>query len=132
MRYNKWISTGVVILLVLSCFLPWYRLEWLDLTITGMQAGEKFGKPAYWHFILSFFFLLFVFVPRVWAKQWNVFIAAVNCAWTARNFFALAMCSGGECPERQYGIWLLLIAGILLLIVSLFPDIKIPGEKSKQ
>ena len=128
----KWIGVAATCLLVLACFLPWFHLAWLDLTVTGLKAGEKFGKPAYWHFVFAFFFIVFNLIPRVWAKQWNVFIAAINCAWTARNFFALAMCSGGECPARQYGIWLLLAAAIGMLIASLFPDVELPGEKTRQ
>ncbi len=127
----KWIGVAAALLLIVACFLPWYYLDWKNFTITGLEAGDKFGRPAYWHFVFSVFFLFFSFIPRIWAKQWNVFIAAVNCAWTARNFFALAMCSGGECPARQAGIWLLLIASLLMMLSTLFPDIKLHREKSK-
>jgi hypothetical protein len=129
-KFGKYVGAAAVLLLVVSCFLPWYRLEWKDVTVSGMDAAH-FGKPAYWHFVFAFFFLLFHFIPRVWAKQWNVFMAAINCAWTARNFFAMAICSGGECPERQAGIWLLVLASLLMLAASLFPNVPLPQEKNK-
>ena len=130
MKYSKYLGAFSVILLVVSCFIPWYRLEWKDVTITGMDAVQ-FGKPAYWHFVFAAFYLVFNFIPRIWAKQWNVFFAAINCAWTARNLFALAICSGGECPQRQAGIWLLLVSSLLMLFASFFPDVQVPREKNK-
>jgi hypothetical protein len=130
MKYSKYVGALGVVLLVVSCFLPWYFLEWRNLTVTGMDAVQ-FGKPAYWHFVFAAFYFVFTFIPRIWAKQWNVFFAAINCAWTARNFFALAICSGGECPQRQAGIWLLVAAALIMLFTSLFPDVKLPQEKSR-
>jgi predicted branched-subunit amino acid permease len=117
-------------LLIVSCFMPWYYLDWKNFTITGIEAGEKFGKPAYWHFVFTSLFLVLSFIQRIWAKQWNVFVAAINCAWMVRNFFALAMCSAGNCPQRQTGIWLLLISSVIMMLASLFPDMKIPQEKT--
>lgn len=129
MKYSTWIGLVGVTLLIIACFLPWYELPWKAYTVTGMEAGT-FGKPAYLHFICAGVFLILGFVPRIWAKQWNVFIAAINCAWMARNFFALAICSAGECPRRQFGIWLLVVSSLMMLFASLFPDIKIPREKT--
>ncbi len=120
----KWIGMAGAAALVISCFLPWYRLDWLGFTLTGLEA-DKFGKPAYWHFVFSFFYLLFSFIPRIWAKQWNLFFSAGNLAWALRNFFVIAICSGGECPERQLGIWLILIASILMLFGAFFPGVKL-------
>lgn len=129
MKYMKWIGTAGAALLVISCFMPWYLISWQHFTITGVHAGEKLGKPAYWHFVCTFIFLLFTFTPRIWAKQWNVFIAAINLAWMVRNFFALAVCSGGECPQREAGIWLLLLASVMMMVSALFPDMKIEGNR---
>lgn len=121
----KWIGVGAAILLVVSCFAPWYYLEWKEQYISGLLIDNRFGKPAYWHFVFVFLFLIFTLINRIWAKQWNVFIAAINCAWMIRNFFVLAVCSGGNCPERQYGIWLVLIASIMMLLSALFPDLPV-------
>jgi hypothetical protein len=130
MKYIKWAGVIAAVLLIIACFLPWYTIGWKNITITGTEAGDKLGKPAYWHFVFTIFFLLFTFIPRIWAKQWNVFIAAVNVAWMIRNFFALAVCNGGFCPERQSGIWMVLISSVVMLLSSLFPDFKIQQKKS--
>ena len=129
MKYMKWVGLAAALLLIGSCFMPWYSIGWKNITISGVEAGEKLGKPGYWHFVFAGFFLLFTLIPKIWAKQWNLFIVAMNMAWVIRNFFALAACSGGECPERQWGIWLVLISSVLMLLAALFPGIKIPEKK---
>ena len=129
MKYMKWVGVLAALLLVSSCFMPWYSIDWRNITISGVEAGEKLGKPGYWHFVFAFFFLLFTWIPKIWAKQWNLFIAAMNMAWMIRNFFALAACSGGECPERLWGIWLVLISSTFMLLAALFPRIKVPVKE---
>ena len=130
MKYINWVGLFAVFLLIAACFMPWYHLAWLDFSVTGLHAGANFGKPAYWHFVFSFFYIILHFIPRIWAKQWNVFIAAINVAWMLRNFFALAICSGGECPEREAGIWLLLVASLLMLIAALFPQVSLKKKNT--
>ncbi|HMU46325.1 MAG TPA: hypothetical protein PKC72_08160 [Chitinophagaceae bacterium] len=132
MKYLKWIGIGSAILLVIACFMPWYHLGWKDLTISGVEGGGKFGKPGYWHFVFGFFFLFFSLIPKIWAKQWNLLIVALNVAWMIRNFFMLAICSGGDCPQRQYGIWLLFFASLLMLLSALFPGMRIPQHTNAE
>jgi len=89
---------------------------------------DKFCKPSYTHFVLSFFFIIFHFIPRLWAKRSNLLVVALNIAWAIRNYFIISMCREGDCPEKQIGLWLVLLASILILIAALFPDIKLKEE----
>ena len=128
MRYMKWIGLAVAALLVVSCFSPWVFIESRNITISGIDAGgTNFGKPGYFHFVLTAFFLFFHFVPRVWAKRSNFFITALNLAFAIRNFFMISACEGGECPEKKTGIYLMLLASVLMLVAALFPDMKAKG-----
>ena len=129
MRYMKWIGLMAVILLVVSCFFPWVIITSKNIVVSGVDsAGTNFGKPGYAHFVLGFFFTIFHFIPRVWAKRWNILIVALNIAWAVRNYFIISMCREGECPEKQTGLWLVLIASTLMLFAALFPDIKLKEE----
>jgi hypothetical protein len=133
MRYMKWIGLLAVILLVVSCFTPWVIIQSKNIVVSGIDsAGTNFGKPGYVHFILSVFFIVFHFIQKLWAKRWNILIVALNIAWAARNFFIISMCREGDCPEKQIGLWLVLIASVLMLLAALFPDIKlIENRKDK-
>jgi hypothetical protein len=126
----KWIGLLAVILLIVSCFTPWVIINSKNIVVSGIDSsGTNFGKPGYTHFILGFFFTIFHFIPKIWAKRWNLLIVALNIAWAVRNFFIISMCREGECPEKQIGLWLVLIASSLMLIAALFPSIELKEEK---
>jgi len=130
MRYMKWVGLVAVILLVVSCFLPWVIIPSKNIIVSGVDStGTNFGKPGYTHFVLSFFFVIFHIVPKLWAKRVNLLIVALNIAWAIRNYFIITMCREGECPQKQIGLWLVMLASVLMLIAALFPDIKLKEEK---
>ena len=129
MRYMKWIGLVAVILLVVSCFLPWVIIISKNIVVSGVDStGTNFGKPGYTHFVLSFFFIIFHFIPKLWAKRVNLLIVALNIAWAIRNFFIISMCREGECPEKQIGLWLVMLASALMLVAALFPDVRLKEE----
>src|SRR5436190_23604407 len=102
MRYMKWIGLAAAALLIVSCFSPWVVIESRNITVSGMESkGTNFGKPAYFHFIMTVFFLACTFIPRVWAKRTNFLITALNLAWAIRNYFIISACHGGDCPEKK-------------------------------
>jgi len=126
----KWIGLFAVILLAVSCFLRWVIISSQNITVSGVDAtGTNFGKPGYAHFLLGFFFLIFHFIPKLWAKRWNLVIVALNIAWAVRNYLIISMCREGECPEKKIGLWLVVIASALMLVAALFPDIKLKEDK---
>lgn len=132
MRYRKWIGFAAGVLLILACFSPWVFIVSRNITVTGIQAtGTNFGKPGYFHILCAFFFLLFHLITRIWAKRTNLLVAALNAAWAIRNFFLIAACQGGECPEKKVGLYLVLLASLVMMITTFFPDMKMNSEKGK-
>ena len=122
----KWIGILAAIALIIACFFPWVFIETKNITVTGIEStGTSFGKPGYFHFFLAAFYILFTLIPRVWAKRWNLLIVALNIAWAARNYFIISSCSGGECPEKKAGLYIVLISSIGMLVAALLPKIKI-------
>jgi hypothetical protein len=131
MRYMKWFGLAAAVLLTISCFTPWVIIESRHITVSGVDAsGTNYGKPGYFHFVLVFMFLVCTVVPKVGFKRLNLFVTALNLGWAIRNFFVLSTCSGGECPARQMGLWLALMASVIMLVSALFPDMKIPAKKT--
>jgi hypothetical protein len=122
MRYSTGLGIAAVLLLVIACFMPWVLIPSKQLVISGMDAsGTRYGKPGYLHLLLGFFYLIFTLIPAVWAKRFNLLVVAFNLAWALRNFLILSLCRGGECPERQAGLYLVAMAGVLMLVAALFP-----------
>ena len=126
----KWIGVLAAVLLVVSCFTPWVIIESKNITVSGIDAtGTNYGKPGYFHFIMVFFFLLFSFIQKIWAKRFNLIVVGLNLAWAVRNYFVINACSGGECPVKQSGFWLMLLSSLLLLVASFFPDVELKQDK---
>jgi hypothetical protein len=126
MRLMKWLGPAAALSLLISCFSVWVFIASKNITVSGVDTtGTNFGKPAYLHFVLIPFFILFSLIPRVWAKRANLGITAMNLAWAIRNYFMVTACSGGECPEKRIGLYLVLAGALLMLLASFFPDIKL-------
>jgi len=122
----KWVGFLATIALIAACFFPWVFIESKNITVTGIQsAGTSFGKPAYFHFVMAAFYLVFNFTPRIWAKRVNLLIVALNIGWTARNYFLISACAGGECPEKKVGLYIVVISSVAMMVVTLFPKIEL-------
>ena len=107
MKYSQLLGCIAVILLAAVCYLPWSYIAEKNILITGMSApGTIYGKPGLMHFVLGVFLLFFFIIPKIWAKRINVFIAAINLAWSVRNYILLSTCYMGECPQRKAGLFL--------------------------
>ena len=131
MRWMKWTGIASAVLLVISCFLTWVVIVSRNIVVTGVYAaGTNYGKPGYFNLLMTLFFLAFTLTPKIWAKRINLLVTAMNLAWAVRNYFIISTCSAGECPEKHTGIFLLLLASVLMLVSSMFPDLKLPEQKS--
>ena len=141
MRLRTTFSFVAVILLILTCFLPWLRVSGRGLMFRGVDEIKmvvggavtkeiNWGRPAYFHLFWAVFFLLFLFIKNGWARWALLGAAAFNMAWTVRNFFLLPLCSGSiDCPEKATGLYLLPLAGVLLFIAASLSDGKAMNSK---
>ncbi|MBI5857489.1 MAG: hypothetical protein HZB42_07545 [Sphingobacteriales bacterium] len=133
MRYMKWIGLAAAMLLVVSCFNTWVIIDSKNITVSGIDAtGTNFGKPGYFHFIMTGLFLVFNFVQKIWAKRANLLITALNIGWAVRNYFIISACSGGECPEKKSSIYLVVLASVLMLVSAMLPDISLNQVEKKK
>jgi hypothetical protein len=133
MRYMKWIGLAAAVLLIVSCFIPWVFIEARNITVSGMDAtGTNFGKPGYFHLLMTVLFLFCSFIQKIGAKRTNLLITALNLGWAIRNYFIITACQGGDCPEKKTGIFLILLASILMMVSALFPDMKLSEQKNNR
>ena len=130
MRWMKWIGLISALLLIFSCFFPWVIIISKGITIRGVETtGTNFGKPGYFHLFLSFLFIVFNFIERIWAKRINIFVVAINLAWAIRNYIIISACQGGECPEKKMALYAVVLGSILMLVTALFPDIEVQNHQ---
>lgn len=131
MSWKKILGFLSAVGVIVACFLPWASINSMHIAISGVNTqGTGFGKPGYLHISFVLLFLVTFFIKSVGAKRFALIFVGLNFAWAIRNFIVIGSCEAGECPEKLGGLYLLLIASILLLISGLFPDIKLKGEKN--
>lgn len=130
MRFSSWIGAAAAALLVWACFTEWVYIAALGKTISGLDAsGTNFGKPGKLHVSLAILTGILFILPFVWAKRANIFLCAFNLAFAIRNYIIITMCSGGECPEKRAGIYLIMVASVLMLLMSFLPAGKKIGNQ---
>ena len=130
MKYAQLIGIIASAAIIGICYLPWSFIASQQIMITGLSApGTDFGRPGMMNIYLSSVAILLFIIPKIWAKRTNIFIGGINLAWSFRNYLVLSTCLAGDCPEQQYGLWLLLAASVLVLLATFFPKIKLPETK---
>ncbi|HVZ57301.1 MAG TPA: hypothetical protein VG870_11625 [Chitinophagaceae bacterium] len=132
MRWFTWIALLAILLLLVSCFMPWVFIASRNLVVSGLRSeGTNYGKPGYFHFLMAVFYLAFTFIQRIWAKRFNLLVAGLNIAWALRNFILLSTCQMGECPERRAGLYLALFSSAAMLVAAVFPDMPLKKKEER-
>jgi hypothetical protein len=132
MKYSKWIGIFGVLLLFLAAYMPWITIVSKGINITGMNtAGTNFGKPALMNIMVSVVSAAFFLSSSVMAKRANLFFCAFNLAWSIRNFVIVTMCRAGECPEKKWGLYLLMVSAVIIMLASFLPDVKLKPEEEE-
>jgi hypothetical protein len=134
MKYSKWIGLLAVIIVIIACYMPWVYIPSAKLEIGGMfsSAKQNFGKPGLMNIICCTVSAVFFLLPKIWAKRTNIFFCGFNIAWAIRNFILLSRCYMGDCPVRQTGLYILLIASSLAMLMSFFPDTEIKEKEDNE
>lgn len=129
MKYYKQIGLIACVLLVISCFLPWAFYPDLHKSFNGFFSEmDIYGKPGKVFIFFAVLSAILIFLNKVWAKRTLIFLAAFNVGYLIRTYILYTSCYRAFCPEKQYGLYLLIVGCVLLLIVSFFPNLKLKDE----
>ena len=100
---------------------------------TGFETENNvYGKPGKIFIYICIIAIAFFLTPKVWAKRWNVLICTIILAYAVKSFILFSACYRGICPEKQPGIWLMLVSACLTLVFALLPDLKIKDKSSPE
>jgi hypothetical protein len=130
MKYYKVIGVLACIALFASCFMPWAYYPDLQKSFTGFFSEKNiYGRPGVVFTFFASVSILLIFINKIWAKRIFIFIQALNIGYLLKTYAIFTSCYKGYCPEKQYGLYFLIISSIVLLLVSFFPDIQLTEEK---
>ncbi len=132
MKYYKLIGFTACVLLVVSCFLPWTYYADLNKSFTGFFTEKnQYGKPGLFFSFVAVCSVVLILIDKIWAKRVHIIFAAITIGYLIKTYIQFTSCYIGYCPEKKFGIYILIAACILMLIVALFPDIELMDEKEK-
>ncbi len=126
MKHSQTIGFISALAIIGICFLPWSFIVSQNITVSGFHAeGTNFGKPGLFNLALCVVMMVLFAVPAVWSKRTNVLIAALNLAWSFRNYLLLSSCMMGECPQKKPALYLLLLLAFVLQAMTLLPKLEV-------
>ena len=132
MKYYKWIGWCASALLIGSCFMPWTYYADLNKNFTGFFSEQNiYGKPAMFFIFFALVSILLINLDKVWAKRTHIFLAALNIGYLIKTYILFTSCYNAYCPEKKFGLYLLILSSAVLMIVSIFPDMKVVSLKNE-
>jgi len=129
-KYLHWTGIAACLTLVVSCFLPWTYHADLNQSFTGFYSYQnEYGKPGKFLLFFGVIILLFMLLPKVWAKRANLLICGLTLAYAIKSFILFGSCYNNYCPQKLPGLYLMLGCTVVMLVASVFPDVKISDKK---
>jgi hypothetical protein len=132
LKILRWIGIVASLLLILSCFMPWAYYADVQQNFTGFYSyNNNYGKPGKFLTILAMLSLLFIFLPKIWAKRTNLFICALAIGYSIKSFVLFSSCYNAYCPQKLPWIYVMLISTFVMQLAAIFPDMKLPVIKKE-
>lgn len=126
MKFYKYWALLACAGLIVSSFLPWTYYPDLDKVFTGFFSEQNlYGKPGKVFVFFAVISAIFVFIDKVWAKRFNLLFAALTLAYLIKTYILFTNCYGGLCPEKLYGIYILIASSVLLMVTAVLPDLQV-------
>ena len=130
MKYSSSIGIVAALLLILACFLPWAYYPDIDKIFTGFFSEKNtYGKPGKFLVFFAIITIIFFLVPKVWAKRSNLIISTILVSFSIKSYMLFTNCYHGICPEKKFGIYLMLVAPFIIVVASLIPYVNSENRK---
>jgi len=121
-----WLGIVACVTLIISCFMGWTYYGPEKGEFSGFYSFENYyGKPGKYLVGAGTIALLLMLLPRVWAKRTNLFICALTMGYAIKTYILYTGCYFAYCPEKRLGIYLMVASTIVMLVASVFPELKI-------
>ena len=126
MKYYKLTGCFACLLLSISCFFPWAYYPDLHKSFTGFFSEQNmYGRPGKVFIFFAVSSLALIFTNKIWAKRTLIFFAALNIGYLLKTYVIFTSCYNTYCPQKQYGLYLMILSSAVLMIVAFFPDLKL-------
>jgi hypothetical protein len=129
LKILNWLGLIACLMLVISCLMPWAYFADVKENFTGFYSyHNQYGKPGKMLVSIALIVFILMILPKVWAKRTNLFVSALGVGYAIKSYILYVSCYNAYCPERKLGIYLMLFSSIIMLIATIFPDVKLKSE----
>jgi hypothetical protein len=126
MKYSQWIGIAAALFLIVACFLPWAYYPGLQKDFTGLfSEGNAYGRPGKVFIFFALLSIVLFAIPRVWAKRFNMMVCTLTVAFGIKSYILFTSCYRGTCPDKEVGIFLILILPVIMIVTSVLPDLEV-------
>jgi len=126
LKILKWAGLIACGLLIIACFLPWTYHADIDKTFTGLFSEKNiYGRPGKFLIFYAVASVFLILIQKVWAKRVHLFFAALTFGYAIKTYVLFTSCYNAYCPDKKIGIYLMMTCCIIILISSIFPDLKL-------
>lgn len=134
MGWQKSLGAGACLVLIASCFMHWCYYPGPNEFFTGFHSYKNYyGKPGVLITIFATVAFFMHLTSKTWAKGVNLGIAALCTAYAVKSFYVYVAPYDGVYPEKQFGIWVMLLAIITNFVAVVFARSEdIPTEKVEE
>ena len=73
-----------------------------------------------------------MYLPKVWAKRVNIFLSAFLLAYIFAVYIRFTNSLFENEIEKRYGIYLLVASAIVILVASVFPDMRMKAKNKNE
>lgn len=126
MKYSQKIGVVSALLVIASCFMPWAYYPDIQKVFTGFfSQNNHYGRPGVFLVPVATISIIFFLIPKVWAKRWNLLIAALLVAYAVKSYILFSSGYNVFEPTVLYGLVVMLASAVLVMIMALLPDLDV-------
>ena len=75
------------------------------------------------------------FIKHLWFKRSSLLVGGLNVAYAIKNFLIFGSCYRGYCPEKEFGLYLMLFSSIIIFVMAFLPEgsvERVRGEEKRE
>ena len=129
MKYSNQVGLVFAVGLIIACFLPWAYYPDIDKTFTGFfSQNNQYGRPGRFFVFIAIIYIILIYIPRIWAKRLNQLVGVLIFAYSIKTYYTFVACYRGICPEKKFGLLLVMMCAIVMLAAALVPNLKLKNK----
>lgn len=133
MRFYKIIGFAAAAIMIISCFVPWAYYADIGKSFNGFFSEKNmYGKPGMFIMFFAVMSIVLIYLNKIWAKRLHIILSAINIGYLIRIYILFTSCYNAYCPVKRAGLYLLILSSVVMMVISLLPDMKIADSQEEK